>query len=102
MKKFVAVILLVVSLFVGVASAEVDFYPKAAVIVEINFDNFGRLFTVVEDGEGFLWEVYWDLDEETDISLGDVVALVMWDAETPEDCSDDEVLDAINEHFKAE
>jgi len=82
MKKFVAVTLLVVSLvFCAFASAEVNFYPKAAVVVEINFDNHGNLFTVVEDGEGYLWEVYWDLDEETDISLGDVIALVMWGGE---------------------
>ena len=104
-KKFVSVIVvaffLAAMLPVAAATAEVDFYPKAAVVVGINYNNCGEVVVTVEDGEGFLWDIYWDLKED-DVELGDVLALIMWEAGTPDFVLDDEVLDVINEHFKAE
>ena len=103
-RKFVfvmVVMLVVVSVLPVFASAETDIYPKAAVVVEMRINEFGEVIVTVEDGEGFLWDIFWELDEETDIELGDVLAMLMWDAGTPDDIFDDEVIDVINEHFKA-
>lgn len=97
----VALVLFVIALLPVFAFAEPEFYSKAAVVVDITFDAHGEVVVTVEDGEGFLWTFYLELDEETDIELGDVVALLMWEAGTPNNIFDDEVLDVVNEHFKA-
>lgn len=99
MKKFVAIIIVLVLVsLVSVSCADTNLYPKAAVVVSINI--FDESITV-KDGEDFLWEVFVEFDETTDISLGDVVALLMWDAETPDHSEDDEIIDLVFEHFKA-
>lgn len=99
----VALVLFILALLpVAIATAETDVYPKAAVVVDISFDVHGEVVVTVEDGEGFLWSFYLELDEETDVELGDVVALIMWEAGTPDNIFDDEILDVVNEHFKAQ
>lgn len=100
MKKFVAIIIVLVLVsLVSVCLADTHFYPKAAVVTGINI--FEESITV-KDGEGFLWEVFVEFDKTTNISLGDVVALLMWDAETPDHYEDDEIIDLVFEHFRAE
>ena len=72
-------------------------YPTAAVVISVEQDGI-----VVEDGEGNIWSFYWDFDEDPDIELGDVIALLIDDAGTPDDIFDDKILDAVNTYIKAE
>ena len=99
----IALILFILAILpVAIATAETDIYPKAAVVVSIDFDVHGEIIVTVEDGEGYLWSFYLELNEDTDVELGDVVALIMWEAGTPDNIFDDEVIDVVNEHFKAQ
>lgn len=101
-----AAVFVIACFYVSGASAEnveylfiedVDVYPLAAVVVSIDDDNID-----LEDGEGNIWNIYWDFDEDPDIELGDIVALLMWDSGTPGHILDDEVVDAVNTFIKAE
>ena len=99
----VVVVFIAGFMFLPPAKAEVDVYSKAAVVVDIKLEQFDTAAEVtVEDGEGNLWIFYWDFAEDEDLELGDVVAMMMWDCGTPDYIFDDEVLDIINEHFKAQ
>ena len=105
-RKFVALLVAALILFVvalipmALACAESEFYPKAAVVISVSIGE--EVIVTVEDGEGNLWDIYWDLDEEFDIELGDVLAMLIWNCGTPDYIFDDEVIDVVNEHFKAE
>lgn len=68
----------------GEATPE-GFYPRAGRIVEINDQED---FFVVQDGAGFLWEV----GEVEDFQEGDIVAMIMWDANTLHVITDDAVV----------
>lgn len=94
MKKFVTIIIILVSLFLISSSIANEFYHKTTVVVEINFDEHGNVVIATEDGEGNIWDIYWNLEEE-EIKLGDIISMLIWDAGTPNNIFDDEVIDAV-------
>lgn len=82
----------------GALAEDIDIiYPTAAVVISVEQDGI-----VVEDGEGNIWSFCWDFEEDPDIELGDIIALLMWDSGTPDYIFDDEVVDAVNTYIKAE
>lgn len=89
-RRFVAVVVVALVLFVvvvnAVAVATAEIYPRAGRIVEINCSEDVVVFV---DGAGFLWEFY----GIEDYAVGDIVACVYWDADTPDTITDDEILD---------
>ena len=89
MKKFVAVILVLVSMsLVFSAGAVSEFYPRCAVVTSI--DEVEDLVTV-EDFAGVVWSFY----GVEDFIVGDLVAMLLWDCGTPDTIFDDEVIDAV-------
>ncbi len=64
-----------------------EFYPRAAIITELDLDE--DLVTCV-DSAGCIWQFY----GVEDFGVGDIVAMILWDAGTPESIFDDEVIDA--------
>ena len=88
MKKFVAVILVLVLVLSITSAVASEFYPRCAVITEI--DEINDL-VVCEDFAGIIWEFY----GIEDFDIGDLVAMLMWDCDTPDSIFDDEIIDAV-------
>ena len=65
-----------------------DIHVRAGIIVEINEEED---YCVVEDACGLIWKFY----EVEDFTVGDVVIMTMWDANTPETILDDEIVDVV-------
>lgn len=85
MKKFVAIILVLVSL---VTTAAAEFYPRCAVVADI---DEAEDLVICEDFAGVIWQFY----GIEDFVIGDLVAMILWDADTPESIFDDEIIDAL-------
>ena len=91
--KLIGACALVVIVFLGMiffsmpAKAESRFYPSAAIIIEIIEDE--DLVTCI-DAAGRIWQFY----GIEDLDVGDIVAMILWDAGTPESVFDDEIIDA--------
>ena len=66
---------------------ESEFYPRAAVIIELVEDED---IVVCQDAAGVIWKFY----GIEDFDIGDIVAMILWDAGTPESIFDDEIIDA--------
>lgn len=89
MKKVIAIIIILVSLLVICsASAISEFYPRCAMVTEI--DETEDLVTV-EDFAGVIWQFY----GVEDFIVGDLVAMLLWDCGTPDSIFDDEIIDAV-------
>ena len=89
-RRFVTVVVVALVLFVTVigvvAVATAEIYPRAGRIVEVNrFEDT----VVFVDGAGFLWQFY----GAEDYAVGDIIACIYWDADTPDVITDDEVID---------
>lgn len=61
---------------------------RAGVIVEV--DEEGD-YAVVKDACGIFWEFY----GIEDFTVGDLIIMELWDANTPESIYDDEIIDII-------
>ena len=91
MKKVLAVVLVMVTMFTTViASAKApelsgNFYPLTVKVIDINTDY--DVITAI-DGAGNIWQ--WDGD--CDWLLGDYASLLMYDFNTPK-IFDDEIVD---------
>lgn len=89
MKKLVAVITILVSLSlvfsVGAAS---EFYPRCAVVTEINESDD---LVTCKDFAGVIWQFY----GIEDFDIGDLVGMILWDCGTPDSIFDDEIIDAV-------
>ena len=84
----VVVITLAMIFFSMPARAEKsEFYPRAAIIIELVEDED---IVVCQDAAGVIWEFY----GIEDFDIGDIVAMILWDAGTPEGIFDDEIIDA--------
>ena len=89
MKKFVAVITIIVSLsLVFSASAVSEFYPRCAVVTDIN--EVEDIVTC-EDFAGVIWQFY----GVEDFKVGDLVAMLLWDCGTSDSIFDDEIIDVV-------
>ena len=89
MKKLIAIILLLVSI-TSVASAEQNLYLRFGTIVDIEYDTD---FVTVDDGFGNLWDFY-NYPLSAYNYYGDIVVMIMSDAETPDWIYDDDVINA--------
>lgn len=97
---FVAVVVMLAAfVFLPPAKAEVDFYPAAAIVVSFDASE-GTIF--LEDGEGNIFELFWEFEDGEPVELGDVFSLLMWEAGTPTNRLDDEIIDAMNSRIKAQ
>ena len=86
MKRFVAFILVLVSIL-SVAKA-VEIYPRCGIIVDLDYDTD---LVVVEDSVGFIWEFY----GIEDYALGDLVGMILCDTGTPEYILDDTIVETL-------
>lgn len=82
----VVIVFLSMVFFSMPAKAEGSFYPRAAIITALDLNE--DLVTCV-DAAGRIWQFY----GVEDFDIGDVVAMIMWDAGTPS-VFDDEIIDA--------
>ena len=107
MKKLIAIIILFACI-ASVASAEQNLYLRFGTIIDIEYDTD---FVTVDDGLGNLWDFY-DYDLSAFNYYGDIVVMIMADAETPEwiyddmviyacACTEEEVYEIIRDYYNA-
>lgn len=86
--KRIIIIAIVLAFVASVASAEQSLYLRFGNIVDIEYDTD---FITVDDGLGNLWDFY-DYELSACNYYGDIVVMIMADAETPEWVYDDVVI----------
>lgn len=92
--KLIGACALVVVIFLGMiffsmpAKAESSFYPRAAIITEICYEED---LIICVDAAGVEWSFF----GVEDFDIGDLVAMLLWDCGTPESIYDDEIIDVV-------
>lgn len=93
--KLIGISVVVVTVFISMIffsmparAEETELYPRAAIITELDLNE--DLVTCV-DAAGCIWQFY----GVEDFDIGDIVALILWNAGTPESIFDDEIIDAV-------
>lgn len=86
MRKLVVALVAAVILFTAVPSfADFTTYPNGGMVIDLIYEDD---IVVFEDGAGLTWSFFGIEDYE----VGDLVACIFWDADTP-NIFDDEILD---------